>query len=226
MKKKDVIKSKYLEGRVHTPEVEPHSPEFEPHSPEFPPADMPIEILEKDIDLEEEVEEKTKTSSQILFGNIVDTYYQSKPYNYEAGKTTELEVRFGTRGIRRLTKNDYDSVIKTLRSFGFISNNPNGEYSLRIQNEFLNNMSGKFELSNIRTEINGIEQIKMFCKSNNIKELIKSHGNSVKFTKKTAFMNDKKEKVRPVNFDDFNFFITLFHASASVSNPVLSNPFR
>jgi hypothetical protein len=182
---------------------------FSPHSPgaDMPP---PPEVLEKDIELEEElIEEKTKTSSQILFSGIVDTYYKSRPYDYESSKTTELEVRFGTRGIRRLTKNDYDNVIKTLKSFGFVTNNPNGDYSLKIQNEFMNNISGKFELSNIRTEINGIEQIKMFCKSNNIKELIKTHGNSVKFTKKTAFINDKKEKVRPVNFDDFNFRVSL-----------------
>jgi hypothetical protein len=205
MKKEDVENPKYLEEQINTLEYDDQIPEFLPS--DMPP---PAEVLEKDIELEEEVvEEKTKTSSQILFGNIIDTYYKSRPYDYQPGKMTELEVRFGTRGIRRLTKNDYDSVIKTLRSFGFISNNPNGDYSLRIQNEFLNNMSGKFELSNIRTEINGIEQIKMFCKSNNIKELIKSHGNSVKFTKKSAFINDKKEKVRPVNFDDFNFRVSL-----------------
>ena len=48
MKKKDVLKSKYLEGRVHTPEVEPHSPEFEPQSPDMPPP----EVLEKYFELE------------------------------------------------------------------------------------------------------------------------------------------------------------------------------
>ena len=104
---------------------------FTPHSPgaDMPP---PPEVLEKDIELEEEIiEEKTKTSSQILFGSIVDTYYKSRPYDYESSKTTELEVRFGTRGIRRLTKNDYDNVIKTLKSFGFVTNNPNGDYSLK-----------------------------------------------------------------------------------------------
>ena len=222
MKKEDVINAKYLEGRVHTPEdFEPNSPEFEPHSPEFSPhtPDMPPppELLEKDIELEE-VEETTKTSSQVLFSNLVESYYQSRPYGYEAGKMTELEVRFGTRGIRRLTKNDYDNVIKTLKSFGFKTINSSGDYSLRIQNEFMNNLSGKFELSNIRTEINGIEQIKMFCNSNNIKELIKSHGNSVKFTKKTAFANDKKERARPVNFDDFNFRVSLQSEESMSSN--------
>ena len=180
---------------------------FEPRSPglDMPP---PPELLEKDIELEEEVEEKTKTASQILFSNIVSTFYQIRPYDYDNSKTPELEVRFGTRGIRRLTKNDYDNVIKKLKSFGFRTENPSGDYSLRIQNEFLNNISGKFELSNIRTEINGIEQIKIYCNSNNIKDLIKNQGNSVKFTKKSAVINDK-DKVRPVNFDDFNFRVSL-----------------
>ena len=173
----------------------------------------PPELLEKDIDLEEDiVEEKTKTSNQLLFSNIVNTYYQGRPYDYDMNKSLELEVRFGTRGIRRLTKNDYDNVIKTLKSFGFKSVNPNGEYSLRIQNEFLNNISGKFEVSNVRTEIYGLEQIKMFCNSNNIKELIKTHGNSVRFTKKSGVfnnINNKKDKIYPVNFDDFNFRVSL-----------------
>ncbi len=189
---------------------------FKPTSPDMPP---PAELLEKDIDLEEAeeaeaVENKTRTSAQNLFSNIVNTYYEGRPYDYDVNKSLELEVRFGTRGIRRLTKNDYDNVIKTLKSFGFNSMNPNGEYSLRIQNEFLNNMSGKFEVSNVRTEIYGLEQIKIFCNSNNIKELIKSHGNSVKFTKKSAMfnlnnINNTKTKIAPVNFDDFNFRVSL-----------------
>jgi hypothetical protein len=171
----------------------------------------PKELLEKDIELEEEEmgAEKTKMANQILFSNIVTTYYQKEPYNFDLNKTYELEVRFGTRGIRRLAKTDYDNVIKTLKSFGFKTNNPMGDYSLRIQNEFLNNINGRFELSNIRTEIHGLEQIKLFCVSNNIKELIKSHGNSVKFTKKAFIENEKREKVRPVNFDDFNFRVSL-----------------
>ena len=207
-------KPKYL-----TPQS-PDSPDlleeevFKPTSPDIPP---PLDLLEKDIDLEveeEAVENKTRTSAQNLFSNIVNTYYEGRPYDYDVNKSLELEVRFGTRGIRRLTKNDYDNVIKTLKSFGFNSINPNGEYSLRIQNEFLNNMSGKFEVSNVRTEIYGLEQIKIFCNSNNIKELIKSHGNSVKFTKKSAMfnlnnINNTKTKIAPVNFDDFNFRVSL-----------------
>lgn len=172
----------------------------------------PPDLLEKDIDLipdAEEERDKTKTPLQLQFENIVKQYYQLSPYEFESSKNYELEVRFGTRGIKRLTKNDYDSVIKLLKSFGFITPNPNGENSLRIQNEFLNNISGKFEVSNVRTEIYGLEQIKMFCISNNIKELISKHPNSIKFTKKSVVFSDKKEKIRPVNFDDFNFRVSL-----------------
>jgi hypothetical protein len=211
--------NKYLEKEeekeVKTPDLEEKEKEekekeiFKPYSPDTqPPA--PPDLLEKDIDLViDEEEDKTKTPKQLQFENIVNQYYQSRPYEFDTNKSSELEVRFGTRGIKRLTKGDYDSVIKTLKSFGFYSTNPNGEYSLRIQNEFLNNMSGKFEVSNIRTEIYGLEQIKMFCNSNNIKELLNKQANSIKFTKKTAAFSDKKERIIPVNFDDFNFRVSL-----------------
>ena len=68
-------------------------------------------------------------------------FYETKPYeNHKA----ELEIRFGTKGIRPLTKNDYDNVIKKLKSSGFICDNPNGENSLRIQSMFLDNQVKNF----------------------------------------------------------------------------------
>jgi hypothetical protein len=52
---------------------------------------------------------------------MIRVFYETKPYeNHKA----ELEVRFGTKGIRPLTKTDYDNVIRKLKSSGFVCDNP------------------------------------------------------------------------------------------------------
>ena len=63
-------------------------------------------------------------------------------------------------------------------------------------------------LSPIRTEIEGIQNIQNYCNNNNISEVIKN-GGIVKFNKKTNVFNDKGDKIWPVNFDDFNFRVSL-----------------
>jgi len=77
---------------------------------------------------------------QRQFKELVDTYWQSKPFISDNITNHELEVRFGTRSrnMQPLTKYDYDHVIERLKSIGFVSNNQEGEYLLRIQNEYHN----------------------------------------------------------------------------------------
>lgn len=50
---------------------------------------------------------------------------------------SEFEIRFGTKGIKKITKIDYDNVIKKLLSSGFniVVNN---EYTLKMASEFIN----------------------------------------------------------------------------------------
>jgi hypothetical protein len=162
----------------------------------------------------EEVEDYRKITPPEAFNKLVKMYYDlnlyvssyNKPYN-------ELEVRFGTkdlRDIKRLTKNDYDNVVKVLKSFGFTSSNPAGTPSLRIRCEFIDSTTGRFKMSDVRTEIDGIIGVEKYCKSNDIKSVYKSDGASVKFTNKRPFItpNDKK-LIRPVDIDDFNFRVSL-----------------
>ena len=164
-------------------------------------------IFGKDIEEEEEEENKKKLSApQIRFEHIVDLFYSANPFNHDK-QNLELEVRFGTRGIQPLTKNDYDNVIKKLKSHGFNTSDQNGLYSLRIQNEFIEPNSGKIMLSPIRTEIEGLINIQNYCNNNNISEIIKSNG-IVKFTKKINVFDKNNEKIWPVNFDDFNFRVS------------------
>jgi mRNA (guanine-N7-)-methyltransferase len=181
------------------------------------------EVFEEDVEIEYIKQEATKKMNeknekgdnksiyvqkqQASFEQLIRNYYESNPFD-TSNKTAELEVRFGTRGIKNLNKNDYDNVIKKLKSSNFTSLNENGEYSLRMQNEFLDSNTGKFRVSNIRTEIYGLTQIQEYCINNNLSEIIKNSFASVRFTKKNAAFNDKKERILPVNFDDFNFRVS------------------
>jgi hypothetical protein len=133
-------------------------------------------------------------------------YYQSNPFSH-SNKNHELEVRFGSRGIKPLNKNDYDSVIKKLKSLGFTSVNEVGTSSLKIQCEYLDKNTGKFKLSNTRITINDLFVIQKYCKTNDLKTIYKDNMNAVTFiNKNNVFINNSK--VFPVNFDEFNFRVS------------------
>jgi len=159
------------------------------------------------VEVENKVDKSSKNDKQKQFENIVKLYL-SNLKNKFTNKNIELEAKFGTRGIKPLTKNDYDNVIKKLKSFGFDCMDENGVYRLSINNEFIDRATGNFRLSNIRTEISGLHSIQNYCKTNNINETIKEGVNNVVFTKKDPVFNDDV-RVYPVNFDDFNFRVTL-----------------
>uniref|UniRef100_A0A6C0D8H3 mRNA (guanine-N(7))-methyltransferase n=1 Tax=viral metagenome TaxID=1070528 RepID=A0A6C0D8H3_9ZZZZ len=153
---------------------------------------------------------KKKESPQTQFENLVKLYWGNNPHIKDINKNNELEVRFGTRGIKPLSKIDYDNVIKKLKSLGFNSTLEQGNYMLRIQNEFLDPNTGKFKLSSIRAEINGFHTIQEYCKHNDIKKLM-SNGNNVDFQNKgpyTTGSGKDAQRSYPVNFDDFNFRVS------------------
>ena len=160
------------------------------------PAVVEAEVVEES---EEEPEPKGRAPPQLLFENLVKTYYNNN-------RVGELEVKFGTKGIKSITKNNYDNVVRKLKSSGFQSlGEENGNYYLRINCEYLDSTTGRFKMSNIRTDIQGLPNIQEYCKTNDIKALpnkmFVDH-----MTKGPMFIN--KEKVFPVDFDDFNFRIT------------------
>jgi hypothetical protein len=205
-----------------TPDGPPPPQQRIPVTPDGPPPpqmqEVNQEIFEKDIDqleqeaLKEEISKSSKISNQDRFKKLIEIYYQSNPYILGALSNDELEVRFGTRGIRALTKIDYDNVIKFLKWHKYYSDNVEGEYRLTIQNEHINQITGKFEISNVRTEIYGMAAIQHYCKTNDIYELEKSFENNVKFVKKSPFIVNN-QKIFPVNFDDFNFRVSLQNES-------------
>ena len=116
----------------------------------------------------------------------------------------ELEVRFGTKGQRRLSKIDYDNVIRHLLSLGFVIDNPEGENLLRITNEYTDKGSGITRMSNIRTELEGIGTIRTYCET----DTPPSDNKSVKFVKK-GWLKQGEQTYFPADVPQFNLRIAL-----------------
>jgi len=193
--------------------------------------EIPQELFVEEI-IEEAVEEQPKKiTSPEAFNNLVNTFYSLNLFRdeYKKGikKFNELEVRFGTKQIRPLTKNDYDNVVKLLKSFGFVTNNPLGIPSLRVRCEFLDSVTGKVKMSDIRTEIDSIIGVETYCKTNDIKEVYKrSGGSNLIFSHKRPFITQDKKILRPVDMDDFNFRVSLQTeetASKGMENYIIEN---
>jgi hypothetical protein len=172
---------------------------------------IPEDIFGEDFEnmAEEPVKVKGKQSitPQQMFDNVVAAYFNSNPYIRTGYKSPELEVRFGTRKVKHLTKNNYDDVIKKLKSDGFTSQDENGIGRLTIKNVFLDKNTGTFRTSNIRTEIYGITQIQKYCKTNDINELLKYGFEGISFVKKD-YEKDQNNNKYLVNFDEFNFRVS------------------
>ncbi len=191
-------------------ELRKNYPNFGPQTPELlsqnqPLRDAPIEIFANENEILQNIKE-TKTPQE-RFDNLVNLFYNTSPYNV-SGINHELEVKFGTKGIKSLTRNDYDNVIRKLKSSGFkIVGDSAGEYYLRVQCEFLDSTTGRFKVSDVRTEIKGLHTIQDYCKSNDLKSLYASNPMALDFIhKKPGIIN--KERIRPVDFDDFNFRVS------------------
>ena len=151
---------------------------------------------------------------------LIELYLDNKTKlgNYEMG---EFEVRFGTRGIKPITKIDHDNVVKKLVSLGF-QVKPKGKYMLRVQNEHMDKHSGTIRLSNVRTEIEGLNNIQNYCKTDRLPENLEE-APYIRFEQKNLF---KKVPTTyyPVNFDDFNFRVAFNVEKAWDNNaPLIKN---
>jgi len=210
---KDVI------SRFSPEDTPPKKKTFLPETPEQVIEEQVIEeqvieepVIEEEV-IEEPVNKKGRPPPQILFDNLVKTYFDNN-------RNGELEVKFGTKGIKSITKNNYDNVVKKMKSSGFTAlGEENGNYYLRVNCEFLDSTTGRFKMSNIRTDIKSLSNIQEYCKTNDIKnlpnKLFVDH-----MTKGPMFIN--REKVFPVDFDDYNFRVT-YSAENSVKTGIVQN---
>jgi hypothetical protein len=157
----------------------------------------------------------SNTSPQKQLDIISLAYINSKKIKHTF---VEMEAKFGTRGVRKLTKLDYDNVVKKLKSNDWTSSSQNGEYLLRIQPEFLDVRTGKFkttgDFEKFRIEINGINNIQEYCKTNSIQIVNDKDFYNVKINRKIPLKiikNDIEtdEIIASANFDDFNFRVSI-----------------
>ena len=159
--------------------------------------------------------------SQEQLENLLNAYLGSLD-NSKMYENSELETRFGTRGIKPITKIDFDNVIQKLKAQGFTFENAN-KYILRIQNEHIDAKTGQKRVSNIRTQIEGLTNIQNYCKTNTlpIDEESGTFHSWLSFEQKNHFKTNR-EAVYPVNFDDFNFRVALnTETSWDVDTPLI-----
>ena len=159
------------------------------------------------------------TQQQKDMFNILTQKYLDNVLSREDG-ISELEVKFGTKDIKKITKNDFDNVFKKLISSGFRVS-MSQEYSLKIQSEFTDENTGKTKLSDVRAEIYGISDIQKYCRTDSLEDL------NYRFVKKSAAM-EGSEYIRPVSIDDFNFRISyqkerIIPAASGLAQSILSN---
>ena len=151
-------------------------------------------------------------SKQDTFKMYYEKFVNSRKNNLE------LEVRFGTKG-KRITKIDFDNVIQKLLSAGFGIENP-ALYMLRVQTEYYDKITGKTKTSNIRTEIDSFYGVQDYCKSNDLYDkdgrinqdiafVRKAQMKRSDFQRREAGEDTESEPMRPVDFDDFGFRVSL-----------------
>ena len=161
----------------------------------------------------------TTSQQQKDMFNILTQKYLDNVLNRDDG-ISELEVKFGTKNIKQITKNDFDNVFKKLISSGF-KVSMSQEYSLKIQSEFTDENTGKTKLSDVRAEIYGLSDIQKYCRTDSLEDL------NYRFVKKSAAM-EGSEYIRPLSIDDFNFRISyqkerLIPTASGLAQSILSN---
>ena len=137
-------------------------------------------------------------STQVNIDNIIKIYLEK--LSAGGSGVNELEARFGTRGVKRTTRINYDNIIQKLLSVGF-SYEKSNEHSLKMRPEFTD-IKGQTKESNVRAEIMGLSNIETYCKTNDLSNI------PFKLIQKSSVENNGKY-VDPVNVDDFNFRLTL-----------------
>ena len=95
----------------------------------------------------------------------------------------EFEVRFGSKRRTEMTKTQFDTVVKYLKSFGY----------KQITNTFENKMRiivGSDRDSNLRVELDGLVPIQQYCRTENIESIIQLNKDTIRFTNKAIYADD------------------------------------
>ena len=149
--------------------------------------------------------ERSKRELQTMsLDGMLKLYLETDPHMPNRdGLSYELETRFGTKGRGPISKMDYDNVVNKLINQGFSTPNPAGKSILRIQNEYLDGNTGRTKISNVRCEIQSIDYIQKYCKTNSVAD--ESMGKAIRFQQKMSIQRPDKSYIRPVDNNDFGF---------------------
>ena len=127
-------------------------------------------------------------------------YHLSKEDNLSYDKGNELEVRFGTKGKNRITKIQFENVIRALKAHNFVCYNERGDQTMKIQSEFVDVKSGRTKLSNVRFVLKGDTTIQKYCKTNSLDDVGEYELN---YELKT-YAKDGEAVFYPIDNSDFN----------------------
>ncbi len=137
----------------------------------------------------------SQLTPQQQFDNIVNIYLEN--INTLADKIPEFEIRFGTKGYNKISKNQFDNVVQRLKSNN-MEITSNNVPTLKMKSEFTDK-GGETRQSNVRVEIEGINAIQTYCKSNTINtdKIISNY-----IQKSTTIINGKP--IYPVDINEYN----------------------
>ena len=150
--------------------------------------------------------EETKSPNDLL-----KKYIQIATLDRQTAGNQEIEAVFGNKRAT-LSRIDFENVIAKLKSLGFTGFD--GQYYLNIQNQYIDKSTGKTNIGNIRTTINGMSAIQDYCKTNTIiKSDSQSEGENYRNIQATVQFIQKIVKkhegarLTPIFHNDFGFRI-------------------
>jgi len=158
--------------------------------------------------------------SHTSLNELVNLYLSTNPDTDRSGIINkELEVKFGTKGIKPITRIEFNNVIQKLISLGFTGANLSGNYLLRIMPEYIDQHSGKTKTSNVRVEIHGLDAIQEYCKTNNIEAIAQS---SITYNQKKGYKVNDAYPAKIVEMPEFNFRVALqSEVNLLAQNPII-----
>ena len=133
---------------------------------------------------------KLESNEPLSLDNLLKIYLETKN-TLNANEFAELEIKFATRRIKKISKNNFDNVIQQLLAHNFRFEE-DSKYYLSIKG------------NNIRTEIHDIKNIQNYCNTNTLPV---DPNEAYNFTKKTHYLLGEQKQPAQINFDDFNFRI-------------------
>lgn len=170
-----------------------------------------------------------KSSTSLAKHNLTtlaDAHLKSKDGKYNE---YELEILFGTRGVRPITRQDFNNVVEKLKSQGFQCAVPNGTYTLKIMPDYMDAKTGEMrsgaESERVRVEIHDFNTIQEYCRSNRFSDIHQRYPQKIQIVRKTEVSYDLQNKtvitgaipegtrsvvkLQSANYDDFNFRVSL-----------------